>query len=155
MCGYVHLTLQKRLKCQGCLEALKDLPTPRVPSLLSQWVDLTDYTPGAQIRVSLEFFEVCSGIVRIMWTVAHKLPTLGDSLHPKLVNHFIHNLNDFQLNTCHDVRENVISRYVGMRLRQLSVNISAATKDNVGAPYASRTMGASHLADRLRINHTR
>lgn len=153
MCGYTVFKLKRFIKCEACYIKLQDnSEITYTPTSLSAFVDFSDYTPGAQIRVSQEVFNILEGAERLLWKSKSKLLNLGTSLNDKFVSYCDISLKHLPLNTCHKVKQKLISRFVSMRIKQLSVFLNMIGDSDIEqtSTFASKTMGAGILADRFK-----
>jgi len=153
MCGYVVFKLRRSIKCEACYLKLQDNSEyTYTPTSLAAFVDISDYTPGAQIRINPEVFHFLEGAERIIWKIKSRVLLLGKSLNNKFVSHCNIALEHLPLSTCHNIKQTLISRFVSMRLKQLSIHLSNVENENVeiSSAFASKTMGAGLLADRFK-----
>lgn len=154
VCGYVVFKLRHSIKCENCYLRLQDNSDSTYSSFrLSAFVDISDYTPGAQIRVSNEVFNILEGAERILWKVKTKLIILGDCLNDKLLTYYNTALEHLPLSTCHNIKSKLVSRFLSMRLKQLSVHLNVAQHslhNKESSAFASKTMGAGVLVDRFK-----
>ena len=68
MCGYVVFKLRNFIKCEDCYLKLQDNSDLMFTSFsLSTFVAISDYTPGAQIKISKEMFHILEGAGKIMY----------------------------------------------------------------------------------------
>ena len=148
MAGYILHVLKKSIKCAECyqrLQAPEDSDNP-----LAQFIDLTDYSPGAQIKVSSEVYKLLSPVERVMWAAKSQVITMGGGLREKFIAHFERVLADYSLGTCHPTKDKIVARYVKMRLLQMSKNLNKDFVSDVhgAAAFGSRTMGGGLLTER-------
>lgn len=67
MCGYIIFKLRTSIKCEDWYLKLQDNSDfTYTPSSLAAFVAISDYTPGAQIRVSNEVFNILEAVERIL-----------------------------------------------------------------------------------------
>ena len=120
------------IKCEDFFYYLKlqnssDL-TFTLSFFLFAFIAISDYTPGAQIRINKEVFDILEETERIIWKIKSKL--LDKSMNDSLISYLHTALKHLPLSICHYVRDKLISRFMSMRIKQLSVTVNATKNMN-------------------------
>lgn len=114
MCGYILFKLKLRIKCTNCY--LKLLHSDPVPHTRSCFLKAYKFFEGALVSVSDEVFQLLKAVELIIKDVKNNIKHVGQGFREKLENHLKSELTTFTINTCHDTKDILISRYCSMRL---------------------------------------
>lgn len=146
ICGHVVYKLKPHIKCVNCYLKLlhsEDVPHPRAGFTLA-----SELVNDALVKVSDEVFQLFKSVEVILQAIKPQLKNIKSSIKLQIQNHIHTVLSHLSLSTCHDIRPQLLKKFIGMRLNQLSANLSLIRSDqSKSSAFGSKSMGSRLLAD--------